>query len=94
VNLRVRCRAHNQLYAEQTFGKEYIESKIHERRRPRRRGYQAESCALAASGLANLGFRNADVRRAIDAVTERHRTEDIGAIPVQSLLREALAVLT
>ncbi|HEX8795868.1 MAG TPA: HNH endonuclease signature motif containing protein [Polyangiaceae bacterium] len=35
-NLRVRCRAHNLLYAEQTFGKEHVERKIHERRDPRR----------------------------------------------------------
>jgi hypothetical protein len=93
-NLRVRCRAHNRLYAEQTFGKEHVESKIREHRHPRRRGYPAESCALAASALANSGFRDAEVRRALDAVSARHRSEDIGAIPVQSLLREALAVLT
>jgi hypothetical protein len=93
-NLRVRCRAHNQLYAEQTFGKEYVESKIRERRRPRRRGYDAESCALAASGLVNMGFRQADVRRALDVVSARHPSEVLGAIPVQTILVEALGVLT
>jgi 5-methylcytosine-specific restriction endonuclease McrA len=93
-NLRVRCRAHNQLYAEQTFGKEHVERKIRERRDPRQRGYISESCTLAASGLVNLGFRRADVRRALDAVSARHRTEAVATIPVQTILREALAVLT
>ncbi|HTQ47806.1 MAG TPA: HNH endonuclease, partial [Polyangiaceae bacterium] len=50
-NLRVRCRAHNRLHAEETFGKEHVERKIRERRRPRQRGYVSESCALAANGL-------------------------------------------
>ncbi len=74
-NLRVRCRAHNQLYAEQTFGKVHVERKIRERRHPRQRGYVSESCALAANGLVNMGFRRADVRRALDAVSARHQAE-------------------
>jgi hypothetical protein len=48
-NVRVRCRAHNQLYAEQTFGKEHVERKIRERRDPRdprRRGYAAVETIL------------------------------------------------
>jgi hypothetical protein len=93
-NLRVRCRAHNQLYAEQTFGKEHVERKIRERRYPRQRGSVSESCALAASGLVNLGFRRADVRRALDAVSARHQAEAVATIPVETILREALAVLT
>jgi hypothetical protein len=92
-NLRVRCRAHNQLYAEQTFGKDHIERKIRERRHPRQRGSVSDSWALAASGLVNLGFRHADVRRALDAVSARHQTEVLTAMPVQTILREALAVL-
>jgi hypothetical protein len=41
-----------------------------------------------------MGFRRAEVRRALDAVSARHRAEDAGAIPVATILREALAVLT
>jgi len=93
ANLRVRCRAHNRLHAEQTFGKEHVERKIRERRHPRQRGYAYESCALAASGLVNLGFRRADVRRAVDVVSMRHPAEVLTTIPVQDVLREALAVL-
>jgi len=94
ANLRVRCRAHNRLHAEQTFGKLHVERKIQERRHPRQRGYASENCELAASGLVNMGFRRADVRRALDAVSAHHRSEALNTMPVQTILREALAVLT
>jgi hypothetical protein len=90
----VRCRPHNLHYAEQTFGKEHVERKIHERRRPRQRGYATPSCALAASGLAGMGFRKTEVRRTLDAIAARHPLEALAAIPVQTILREALALLT
>jgi hypothetical protein len=93
-NLRVRCRAHNALYAEQTFGKEHVERKIGERRHPRQRGYASESCDRAARGLMNMGFHRAEVRRALGSVSARHQAEDLSTIPVQTILREALAVLT
>jgi hypothetical protein len=104
-NLRVRCRAHNRLHAERTFGKEHVERAIRERRHPRQRGcasersgevaaLRPESRTLAASGLVHMGFRPADVRRALDAVSTRHRTEALNTIPVQTILREALAELT
>jgi hypothetical protein len=41
-----------------------------------------------------MGFRRADVRRALDVVGARHPSEAFGAIPIQTILREALAVLT
>ena len=93
-NLRVRCRGHNALYAEQTFGREHVDRKIREPGDPRQRGYASESCGLAASGLVNMGFRRAEAQRALDAVSARHRADDLSAIPVQTILREALAVLT
>jgi len=93
-NLRVRCRAHNALYAEQTFGKEHVTRKIRERGDPRQRGYGSESCDLAANGLVNMGFRRAEVQRALDAVSGRHGADDLSTIPVQTILREALAMLT
>jgi hypothetical protein len=98
--------------AEQTFGKEHVERKIREPRRPRQRGSvsdgsalaaNSESCALAASsdssavaasGLVNMGFRRAEVQRALDAVRGRHRPEELSTIPVHAILREARAVLT
>src|SRR5579859_1380402 len=98
-NLRVRCRAHNRLYAEQAFGREHVERAIRERGRPRQRGYATpscaiESCALAARALTGMGFRRAEVRRALEAVTARHPGAALAATPVQAILREALAVLT
>jgi hypothetical protein len=92
-NLRVRCRAHNLLHAELTFRQEHVERKIRERRDPRRRGCASESWEQAASGLVIMGFRDADVRRALDAVSARQGTEVPTTIPVQTILREALAVL-
>jgi Holliday junction resolvasome RuvABC DNA-binding subunit len=92
-NRRVRCRAHNALHAEQTFGKENVERRIRERRDPRQRGYASEGCDLAANGLVNMGFRRAEVQRALDTVSGRHRADDLSTIPVQTILREALAVL-
>ena len=92
-NLRVRCRAHNALHAEQTFGKEYVERKIRERGDPRQRGYASESCDLAANGLRNMGFRRAEVQRALYTASAHHRADDLSTIPVQTILREALAVL-
>ena len=92
-NLRVRCRAHNALYAEQTFGKEHVGRKIREARHPRQRGYTSESCEVAASALVKMGFRRDDVQRALDAVSSRHGAEDLTTIPVQTILREALAVM-
>lgn len=93
-NLRVRCRAHNRLYAEQTFGKQHVERKIRERRHPRQRGSAPESFELAESGLVKMGFRRAEARRALDAVSARHRSEAMSTLPVQSILRDALAALT
>jgi hypothetical protein len=52
------------------------------------------SSELAESGLVKMGFRLTDVRRALDALTARHRGEVPSAIPVQTILREALAPLT
>ncbi len=93
-NLRVRCRAHNLLHAEQTFGKEHVERCIHERRDPHRRGCAPESCNLAANGLVNMGFRRTEARLALDEVAARHDPDELSAMPLEAILREALAVLT
>jgi hypothetical protein len=41
-----------------------------------------------------MGFRPADVRRALAAVSDRHHHETLATLPVQTILREALAVLS
>ena len=96
ANLRVLCRAHNLLYAEQIFGKDHIANRIRARRDPRRRGEPQEppaNCELAASGLAKLGFSLAEVRRALAAVTARRPGAILATTPIETIVREALAVL-
>ena len=87
VNLRVRCRSHNALYAEQVFGRAHVERRIHLQRR------KCAPTALdtVARGLRSLGFREPDVRRAL-AILETKL--DTAATPIETLLREALRVLT
>ena len=90
-NLRVRCRAHNRLYAEETYGREYVEERIHFRRR---KWADADADAdLARRGLVGLGFRERDAQRALDVVAGRH-ANDVTPLPPSEILREALAVLT
>jgi Holliday junction resolvasome RuvABC DNA-binding subunit len=49
---------------------------------------------VAATGLVKMGFRRAEVRRALDAVSARRPSEALTTAPVQTILREALAILT
>jgi hypothetical protein len=60
----VRCRAHNALYAEQTFGKEHVARKIRERGDPRQRGYATESCDLAVKSESAISLRSIRTRPA------------------------------
>jgi 5-methylcytosine-specific restriction endonuclease McrA len=97
-NLRVRCRPHNLLHAEQVFGKEHVARHIDLRQRKAHRVTTdakpaCDAIDLATRGLVNLGFRVPDVRRVLDVVAERHRADGM-IVPVQEILREALAVLT
>ncbi len=86
-NLRVLCRAHNQLHAEQTFGREHVERHRHLRQQKCSSRSDARDKVLAA--LKRLGFREAQARRAIAAA-------ELGpgdAPPVEEALRAALLVL-
>ena len=87
TNLRVRCRAHNQLYAEEVFGKEHVKGRIDFRRRK-----WDDGAELAKRGLVRLGFRSRDATRALGIVAERHKS-DATPPPKETVLREALAVL-
>jgi len=100
-NLRVRCRAHNQLWAEQAFGRERIEA--------RRRFRQKKSEPLRGEGqggahesrttveklhlaLRGLGFREHEARRAIAEVVKMHAEPE--ALSLEQALREALRIAT
>jgi 5-methylcytosine-specific restriction endonuclease McrA len=107
-NLRVRCRAHNQLSAEEAFGRSHIERRVHlrqqkcKRRRNRdesadatvRPSHPASAKALEKVRLAlsGMGFRDQEARHATDRVGAMHGDADFPC--VEQALREALAVLT
>ncbi|MBX3189140.1 MAG: HNH endonuclease [Labilithrix sp.] len=82
ANLRVRCRSHNQLHAEQVFGKAHVAREIHLRQRM----YQARR------GLANLGFPRRDTQRVLETIFSRHAERDV--LTLEEVLREAIALLT
>jgi 5-methylcytosine-specific restriction endonuclease McrA len=87
-NLRVRCRAHNQLAAEQAFGRERIEW-IRRFRQKKSTTRILEKVRLALRGM---GFRSAQAERAIATVARMH---DPGEPPtLEQALREALRVAT
>ena len=100
-NVRVLCRAHNGLHAEEVFGRKYVARRIHFRQRKSEAPCVAPCVApqavdthgmldAATRGLVRLGFREQEARRAIGVVSVRHTD----APPIQEVLREALAVLT
>ncbi len=98
TNLRVRCRAHNHWHAEQVFGRKYIEERIHVRHRTCARpsapsadpSAATSSFEVVARGLRSLGFREAEVRAAM----ARLQTMLDPALPTETILREALRLLT
>ncbi len=107
-NLRVRCRAHNQLWAEQVFGREVVERSRHfcqQKRRRRRDGEQpGESQSREAEApsssplekvrlaLTGMGFRDAQARKAVAEVERRH--DATGLPTLEEALREAVLVAT
>jgi hypothetical protein len=89
-NLRIRCRAHNRLHAEKTFGREHVERRIEEHRSQERS--MPPSFEVAARGLVNLSFRESNVKRALETLLERHA--DPSSLDPATVIREALAILT
>ena len=83
-NLRVVCRAHNRLLAEEALGRECVERGIHFRQR------KSDMLDAATRGLVRLGFREREAWRAVSAIASRHAEEP--ALP--DMLREAIALLT
>jgi hypothetical protein len=88
-NLRVLCRRHNRLRAEEVFGKEHVTACASSRHRES----VDPDVELAKCGLVKMGFRDREARRALDVVVERH-VADVTPLPVAEIVREALAVLT
>jgi 5-methylcytosine-specific restriction endonuclease McrA len=103
-NLRVRCRSHNQLTAEQTFGREHVEQCRHFRQRksisPRcaAKNHRTQEAVTTAnlekvrSALRNMGFRDLQARQAIAKVA---LTEPRSEVPtLERTLREAILAAT
>jgi hypothetical protein len=105
-NLRVRCRAHNQLWAEQAYGREHVEGarnfrqKKWERARDDGRSEKPEKPAANDASpdvlekvrlaLRRMGFEHAQARRAVAEVRRAHDEP----LPVEQALREALFLAT
>jgi len=87
-NLRVLCRAHNLLLAEQTYGRKYVAKKIEDKRHLRQQKY---AWSTVTSALKNLGFGDADVRRAVGELTKRFAQGDA---PIEVVVGEGIALLT
>ena len=100
ANIRLRCRAHNHLHAEQVFGREFMEERIHLRQRKcataakmereNPEAAKAPSFETAARGLRSLGFREPEVRQVI----VRLATSPDPGTSVETIIRDALRLLT
>jgi hypothetical protein len=88
TNLRWLCRAHNRHAAEQVFGREHVEERIDFSQREC--GTAAATRELVRRALRNLGFRSADTDRAMSTLAQRGGWDR----PVESLVRDALGILT
>jgi hypothetical protein len=97
-NLRVRCRAHNQLWAEQAFGRERVEQGKYFCQKKRERGERRRGDGALTtfdkvhSALRGMGFRDVEARRAIAAVRGMHEADE--PIELEQVLREAVLVAT
>ena len=89
LNLRLRCRAHNRLHAEQVFGREHVAQQIYFRHQKYGAAH-GPSFETAARGLRTLGFRAAEVH---DVITRLATTLD-PATPVENIIKSALRLLT
>jgi 5-methylcytosine-specific restriction endonuclease McrA len=92
-NLRVRCRSHNRLWAEQSFGRARVDRAVHLRQR---KYGVAANVSFDAHGelvlaLERLGFRRAHALKAVRAAAERQRGNERTR---EALLREALLEAT
>lgn len=85
ANLRVLCRAHNQLAAEQTFGREVMERARHFGRT------KSDARRRLHVALTGLGFGSTRAREAIGEVQRLHPD---GFSTLEEALREAILVAT
>ena len=98
-NVRLLCRAHNRLHAEQTFGKGFIADKITARRAESSHGVSGDEERTspgveqhrqrAVEGLVRLGFTKASCVRAVRSVLKRGDP----TLDLVALMQGAIAIL-
>ena len=84
ANLRVVCRAHNQLLAEEAFGREHVQQQVYLRQRR-----HDDRLDVAQRALTKMGFRATDVRRKLREVFPPETLVP----PLPELLRVALTAM-
>jgi hypothetical protein len=107
ANLRVLCRAHNQLAAERVYGRDQVErcrrfrqqKRLHARQRRtsacervEHRAFDSETSKKLLLALRGLGFRNAQARQAIAKAEESHAPAK--SFTLEQALRRALHFAT
>jgi 5-methylcytosine-specific restriction endonuclease McrA len=89
ANLTVKCHRHNALAGERAFGRQFVEKRKAERtQRLLQRGYDD---VKAARALRGLGFKEAEIRRALSTLEELWAGSPP---PLETILRDAIQVLT
>ena len=88
-NLRVRCRAHNQLIAEQTFGRETMERARHFGRTKPKHPPSSDTSRKIHLALTGLGFGALEAQNAIAEVHRLHPTEFPS---IEHAFREAILI--
>jgi hypothetical protein len=91
-NLRVRCKAHNGLLAEQTYGRAHVEKAKHLRRRKLERARDERFEKLLAM-LTGLGFRAGESRAVLERIRSGSEAVD-WAGPLEAIVRRAVQMLS
>jgi 5-methylcytosine-specific restriction endonuclease McrA len=107
-NLRIRCRAHNLLCAEQTYGREHVKRRrqfrqeksmreragqvLQEQAGQRPAALEPEVYEKIRRALTEMRFRDAEARRAVAEVQTSHSGAQDPA-SIEQLIREALLVV-
>jgi 5-methylcytosine-specific restriction endonuclease McrA len=99
-NLRVRCRAHNRLWAEQTFGKQHVARSIHLRQRkcaPKNERFddaaESQKWDKLLGALTHSGFAAKQAKIALERI-RRGDGPVAWSSSIEELLRAALQSLT
>ncbi len=104
TNLRVLCRAHNQLLAEDTFGRRRVVAGQRRRKgmqmtpsssrveRESRPSTTRDDFDTAQRALKTMGFKDTETRRAVATLRSQHVNR--AAPQLEQILRDALGLLT